>query len=265
MPDALLEFQERWMRSASAPLRFLAPGVADAPSSDYDPLLVQDIVPAQSVSAIDRLGAYRRQYWYRLFTLMQEEHPIAGLLEGWEAFNPLADRFLRTRLPGRNLTDLASGFPSWLRSVGATDQLVEACRVDAALSRCFRAGTLALPGEDDLAALGDGTLDLVLQPAVQILRTERDWLALRARPTDSVASMGIPPLAPAVWVLSRQGTTIAWDSVDPRLGKLLDAMRRGSGWRETLERAATRSPAIVDRIAEWFALGASRQWWGVRG
>lgn len=264
MPDMLLEFQESWMRSTSAPLRFLGPGVAEAPSADYDPSLLEGILPAQGVSAVDRLGAYRRQYWYRLFTLMQEEHPLAGLLVGWETFNPLADRFLRARPPGRNLTGLAAGFPSWLRSIGAEDRLVEACRVDAAWSRCFHAESLPLPGEDDLAALAEGTLDLVLQPAVQILRTERDWLGLRAGLTDSDIAVELPPEAPAVWVLSRQGSAIAWDAVDPRLGKLLDAMRRGSGWMETLERAASRSRAIVERIPEWFALGASRRWWAVR-
>lgn len=264
MPDTLVEFQQTWRNSTSVPLRFLGPGIADAPSTDYDSALVQDIVPAQGVSAVDRLGAYRRQYWYRLFTLMQEEHPLAGLLVGWEAFNPLVDRFLRAKPPGRNLTDLGAGFPSWLRSIKAEDSLVEACRVDAAWSRCFHAESLPLPGEDDLAALGEGTLDLVLQPSVQILRTERDWLGLRTRLTDSDIAMDLPPQDPAVWVLSRQGSTIAWDSVDPRLGKLLDVMRRGSGWMETLERAATRAPAIVERVPEWFALGASRHWWSVR-
>lgn len=264
MPDTLLEFQESWKRSTSAPLRFVGLGIVDTPSSDYVQELLEDVVPAQGVSAVDRLGAYRHQYWFRLFTLMQEEHPLAGLLVGWETFNPLADRFLRSKPIGRNLTNLAAGFPAWLRSIGTEDRLVEACRVDAAWNRCFHAEALPVPGEADLAALAEGALDLVLQPAVQILRTERDWLGLRARLTDSDTPMGIPPEAPAVWVLSRQGSAIAWDSVDPRLGKLLDAMRRGSGWRETLERAATRSPEIVDRIPAWFALGASRQWWAVR-
>lgn len=264
MPDALLDFQESWRDSTSAPLRFLGPGIVDAPSADYDPALVRDILPARGVSAIDRLGAYRRQYWYRLFTLMQDEHPLAGLVVGWEAFNPLVDRFLRARPPGRNLTNLAAGFPAWLRTIDADDALVEACRVDAAWSRCFHAEDSLLPGEGDLAALGEGTLDLVLQPSVQILRTGRDWLGLRARLTDSDTTVELPPEAPAVWVLSRQGSTIAWDSVDPRLGKLLDAMRRGSGWMETLERAAKRAPAIVERVPEWFALGASRHWWSVR-
>lgn len=264
MLEMLTEFQARWKSSTSAPLRFLGLGIAEAPSSDYDPGLLEDIVPARGVSASDRLGAYRRQYWYRLFTLMQEEHPLVGGLIGWEAFNPLVDRFLRSRSSCRNLTELSAGFPSWLRSIGTDDTLIEACRVDAAWNRAFHAGSLPVPGQDDLAALAEGRADLVLQPAVQILRTDRDWLGLRANRTDSDTSVDLPPEAPAVWVLSRQGSTLAWDSVDPRLGKLLDAMRRGSGWMETLERAASRSPAIVENVPGWFALGASRQWWAVR-
>lgn len=264
MLETLTDFQARWMNSTSAPLRFLGPGIADAPSSDYDPGLLEDIVPARGVSAPDRLGAYRRQYWFRLFTLMQEEHPLAGVLIGWEAFNPLVDRFLRSKPSCRNLTDLSAGFPSWLRSIGADDALIEACRVNAAWSRAFHAGSLPVPGQEDLAALAEGTADLVLQPSVQILRTDRDWLGLRANLTDSDEPVETPPPSPAVWVLSRQGSVLAWDAVDPRLGKLLDAMRRGSGWMETLERAATRTPAIVERVPEWFALGASRQWWGLR-
>lgn len=264
MPDTLLDFQESWRKSTSAPLRFLGPGIAEVPVSDYDPALVAGIVPARGLAAEERLGAYRRQYWFRLFTLLQEEYPLAGHLLGWEAFNPLADRYLRSKTIGRDPRTLGAGLPSWLRSAGADDQLVEACRVDAAWSRCFHAEALPRPSEGDLAALGDGTLDLVLQPSVQILRTERDWLGLRALLTDSVTTAETPAAAPAVWILSRQGSRISWDSVDPRLGRLLDAMRRGSGWIETLDRAANRSPSLLKHVPEWFALGASRQWWSIR-
>lgn len=264
MPDTLLAFQKSWQKSTSAPLRFLGPGIAEVPASDYDLALVAGIVPARGLGAEERLGAYRRQYWYRLFTLLQEEYPLAGHLLGWERFNLLADRYLRSMPIGRNLTTIGTVLPSWLRSIGAENQLVEACRVDAAWSRCFHAETLPAPSEGDLAALAAGTLDLILQPSVQILRTDRDWLGLRALLTDSDTSAETPEAAPAVWILSRQGSRISWDSVDPRLGKLLDAMRRGSGWIETLDRAAKRSPSLLQHVPEWFALGASRQWWSIR-
>lgn len=263
MPDALRTFQEAWKRSTSAPLRFLSAGFAEAPASDSDADLLACVLSGRGVSGSRRLEAYRLQYWYRLFTLMQEEHPLAGVVVGWEGFNPLVSRFLLDSPPRRNLTELSCGFNVWLRSVGADPQLVEACRVDAAWSRCFHSRSLPLPNQEDLHALAQGTRDLILQPSVQILRIDRDWLGLRSSLSENPASP-IPPLAPAVWVLSRQGAVLSWESVDPRLAKLLDAMRRGSGWRETLERAAARSPDIVPRIAGWFAQGSIRQWWAVR-
>lgn len=265
MPESLASFQELWRKGTSAPLRFLGPGRADAPESDYVQALLEDIETARGVGPAARLDAYRKQYWFRLFTLMQEEYPLAGHLIGWEAFNPLADRFLRAHPPGRNLTRLGSGFPAWLRGEGADDLLVECSRVDAAWTRCFHAPELAVPEQEHLPALAAGELDLGLQPSVQVLRLSRDWLSLRARLDDPGTPLGPPPPKAGTWILARQGQQLAWDLVDPVLGNLLDAMRRGTGWLEALENAASKSPRVAKHLGDWFSLGASRCWWCLRG
>jgi len=265
MPDALASFQETWKTSVSAPLRFLGAGVADTPSEDYDATLLSDILATRGVDPAARLGAYRQQYWYRLFTLLQAEFPLAGHLIGWEAFNPLADRCLRDHPPGRNLTNLGSTFPSWLRSAGAADDLVEACRVDAAWTRCFHAPDLPPPGPEHIAALAAGELDLGLQPSVQVLRLSHDWLSLRATlGGEDPPTPGPPPEDPDNWILSRQGSMMSWDRVPSELAKILDGMRRGSGWLATIEHAAHRSSRVVKNLTNWFSLGASRNWWSLR-
>lgn len=263
MLDSLVDFQTAWMRSTSAPLRFLAPGIADAPIVDYDRDLLDDILPRRGLDAATRLDAYRKQYWFRLLTLMQEEYPTAGHLIGWEEFNPRAAEFLRGHPPGRDLTRLGRLFPSWLRATGESDDVVEASRADAAWNRCFLAPGMPAPTQEHLEALASGELGLGLQPSVQVLRLSRDWLSLRARSEETHPVPGPPPPDQGVWALARNGGSIQWDRIDPVLGRLLVSMRRGSSWQESLERVARRHPPAVENLGVWFALGAKRGWWSL--
>lgn len=263
-PMNLGAFQEAWRDSTAAPLRFLGKGAVEVSESDYRPELMEAIEHRQGLGPAARLGAYRQQYWFRLFTTMQNDFPLAGHLIGWEAFNPLVDRYLRKHPPGRNLTTLGAKFPSWLREFHVDPLLVEACRVDAAWSRTFHAPQRPAPGNEHLDALREGRLDLAIQPCVQVLDLRRDWFSIRpAVVAAEPVAKGAPPATDKIWVLGRQGRILSMDPVDPELGKILEAMRRGSGWMNVLERAVTRNPQIASKVGDWFALGTLRRWWAL--
>lgn len=265
MPDTnLLDFQNSWREGVAAPLRFAGAGIATAPPEDYPPSLVRRIEDDTPPGAVVRLGAYRTQYWFRLFTLLQEENPLLGHLLGWEEFNPLAAAFLRDRPPGRNLSRLGEGFPAWLRTREMDPVLVEAARVDASWNRCFLAPSLPTPTSADLARIEAGKVDLVLQPSVQILSLTRNWFPLRsALLAAEEVRAGPPAPEPVHLVLSRRDRSMFLDPVDAELARILDAVRRGSGWMAVLERSVARKPGLVRHIQEWFALGAHRSWWAL--
>ena len=245
---ALRDFQRRWADSTSAPLRFLGKGRADIPVKDYDRRLLASIVPGNGVEAASRLGAYRQQYWFRLITLMQKDFPLAGHLLGWEEFNPLAARYLVEHPPTGDLENLGHAFPAWLRKQDVSPILKESARVDLAWATAFSAEDLPLPGPEDLARLATGETAVVLQPAVQILSTTRNWFPLRiSLARQEEVPVGAPIPHRGAFVVSRTGSILRAESAEPLLANVLRGMRRGS-WIESLERLVAKHPDAQERI-----------------
>jgi hypothetical protein len=260
---ALVQFQKRWADSASAPLLFLGGGRAEVPARDYDRDLLSAIVPANGVDAAARLGAYRQQYWFRLITLMQKDFPLAGHLLGWEEFNPLAARYLVEHPPTGDLDELGEAFPSWLGKSGGPPLVVESARVDLAWSRAFGAEDLTLPAPEDLARLTEGAFEIVLQPCVQILSTSRNWFPLRISLAEGAdVPAGAPKADRQAFAVSRTGSVLRAEPLEPVLAKILRGMRRRS-WIESLERVVAAHPEAEERIPEWFSKGISLGWWAV--
>jgi len=260
---ALRDFQRRWVDSTSAPLRFLGKGRAEVPVDDYDRTLLASILPGNGLEAVARLGAYRQQYWFRLITLMQKDFPLAGHLLGWEEFNPLAAGYLREHPPTGDLDRLGQAFPAWLGRWGSPPLVRESAHVDLAWGRAFSAEDLPLPVPEDISRLTVGEIAIVLQPSVQILSTSRNWFPLRiSLAEEAEVPTGAPKPRRGTFVVSRTGSVLRAEPVEPLLAKVLRGMRRRS-WIEALERVVASHPEAEERIPDWFSRGLSLGWWAV--
>jgi len=262
---SLHRFQRSWAASTAAPLRFVGQGRAEIPSKDYEPSLLGSIVEARGVGGIDRLGAYRMQYWFRLLTLLQKDNPLLGHLLGWEAFNPLAARYLQENPPGRDPSRLSDGFPDWLQARGSRSTWIEAARVDHAWEEVFRAEEGSRPDAASLAEVAHGRAELVLQPSFRMLRLGRDWISLRfALLEGQEVTLGPPPVRPRHWALSRTGSTMRADPLEPGMADLLGEMARGRSWLDALEAVGERRPRLSRQVAGWFAAGQRSGIWAIK-
>jgi hypothetical protein len=151
-PAWLAELQQRFGVTVMTPLDRKT-GTLRAVPANYDPQLREDIAPGQTLSSADRLAVYNRQYWFRLFGVLQSAYPLTTRLLGHWSFNDWATQFLSAHPPrGWDIDSVADGFDEFLGSIpsaqsfslpnGAslpTEALLEGARIDAAYRRVFLA------------------------------------------------------------------------------------------------------------------------------
>ncbi|MEO8796673.1 MAG: DNA-binding domain-containing protein, partial [Polyangiaceae bacterium] len=131
-PTWLAELQARFGSAITHPLS-RATGRLEAMPTAYDPALVA------STSA-PRLAVYNRQYWFRLFDVLQSAFPLTMRLMGAWTFNAIAAHFLEKSPPrGWDVDQATDGFERFVESTNEPPVVVEAAHIDAAWLRVFRA------------------------------------------------------------------------------------------------------------------------------
>jgi hypothetical protein len=182
----------------------------------YDPAAVRDALDGPRTPASERLAVYNRQYWFRLFTVLQTAFPITVRLVGYWRFNELASRFLLARPPTSWDIDRApDGFERFLEDTlveGETnvsrDALVDASRVDSAWRGVFRAPEVPPfePSPAQAARLLD--LRLVPSPASAIVFERWPLIALKATLAsahrDGAVALPERLSEPRAWALVRE-------------------------------------------------------------
>ncbi|HKP96475.1 MAG TPA: putative DNA-binding domain-containing protein [Fibrobacteria bacterium] len=138
------------------------------------------------LSGFGRVGIYNQQYWFRLISIMQSEHPCAVHLMGLRIFNEWAARYLEAHPPSSSfLAELDAGFPAFLEKGyrgEAREAVLQAAAYDRALSKAFDA-----PEGISLAAAGISApadlpaARLALAPHLTPLRVDWDFADFRAQ------------------------------------------------------------------------------------
>ena len=236
-PAWLADFQEHFGGVLRTPLD-RASGTLRATPSAYDPLV--GVVDGPRASASERLAVYNRQYWFRLFTVMQGCFPLTTRLLGHWTFNGHAGRFLFEHPPrGWDVEQVSDGFVTWLATVVKKpgfeasvegDALLDAAEIDAAFRAVFLAPEVALfrpTAEDAPRILGSR---LISSPAARVIEDRWSLLDLR-RSLEGDRSEARVPLPerlvrPAWWALVRKPQGIAHVPLDPREGHLLRLLER---------------------------------------
>ncbi len=267
-PPWLAEFQARFSSVLRTPLD-RATGTLRATPELYDPAV--DARAAHNASARDRLAVYNRQYWFRLFTVLQGTFPLTTRLLGHWAFNDWAARYLLAHPPRSwDIDDVAEGFPAHFAAGfdgRDAEALREAVTIDAAFRAVFRAPDLVpyRPSAEDAARLLDARLES--SPAVVVFEEHWPLVELRASLFDDPGEtrVALPPPSTQWWAVMRKSTGIARLRLEPREGQLF-ALLREHPVREALgrlEQACTEDErtTLPERTRLWLARSVGLDFW----
>jgi hypothetical protein len=276
-PAWLGEFQACFGEAIRAPLDRTT-GTLTATPSSYDPRIVADMLDGPTAKGTDRLAVYNRQYWFRLFDVVQSAFPLTARLVGYWSFNDYAARFLLARPPPRgwDIDGATEGFEAFFTDAldrdDASDRrqaLVESARIDAAWHDVFRAPKTPSfrPSAADATRLLDARL--TPSPAVALIEEHYPLLELRKKvlhdPTATRVAVP-PPLSGArSWMLLRKDEGIVQMSLEAREAELL-ALLRAFTVREALARLERACPPEERRLLpgktrEWLARSVERDLW----
>ncbi len=272
-PQWLAELQARFGSIIRTPLD-RSTGTLRAAVTEYDPVAVSDASDGPRSVATERLAVYNRQYWFRLFTVLQRSFPITvRLLGAWE-FNGYASRFLITHPPrGWDLDHAPDGFERFLVEAleghAQVDALVDAATLDDAWRRLFRAPETRPfhPSAEDAARLLDARL--VMSPAMAVVRERYPLLEARA---SLLAMRFAAPIAPPErldvarwWGLAREPAGVRHLPLEAREGELLSLLSETTV-RDALATLEARCSdqeraALPTNAQRWLARSVERGVW----
>ncbi|HVW24657.1 MAG TPA: DNA-binding domain-containing protein [Polyangiaceae bacterium] len=245
-PDWLEPFQARFGAMLRTPLA-RGSGTLRASKEKYGAAVKSEALPGPRTPADERLAVYNRQYWFRLFGVLQGAFPLTARLLGYWFFNEHAARYLLANPPRcwniDRVPDAFDGFlseqlgnqpiriPGSARRV-APAALREAARIDAAWRRVFFAPSVIpyRPSAEDAARLLGSRL--VPSPAVAIFEEHWPLLELRRRVVaeSGEAAIPLPAKLPRSqwWALVRKPGGIGQLPLEPREAELFGLLRSHS-------------------------------------
>jgi hypothetical protein len=269
-PAWLVELQQRFGALLQTPLD-RSSGALRAETSAYDALLLAAARPTQTLSSAERLATYHRQYWFRLFTVMQGQYPLTTRLVGYWRFNGFAARHLVDRPPrGFDIDTVGHGFAETLAQLVPEDAAVrEAAAIDAAFHRVTRAPQREpfRPAAQDVPRLTSSRF--VLSPSVALL--SEHWPLCQRRlgfaepKSDETVEPREPlgePLAEArhwllAWHQPKPSLKLSLLALEPAEAKLLQLLQlypleQALGLLEATASDAERA-ALPERAQAWLA------------
>lgn len=282
MTSAAVLYLERFQAEFSAMLRGpldRSTGTLRARSQDYPPDLVGR-VRAAGVDPRERLAIYNRQYWFRLFGVLQQDHRLTVALVGAWAFNELASQFLLAKPPvGHDLGTVTEGFADFARgAIGASGLEVHGRRVPPqaivealAIDLAFRTAALAVVEPPLRLAPADAArlpnAQLVWSRSLTLVEERWPLIEMRQRlPSivdDTVLALAAPHQAgPATWVIHRTAQGLHARPLDSAHAELLRLLRTHSiGEALAILEAQRSSHEIVARVQQWFAADLAQGFW----
>lgn len=241
-PAWLAELQARFGDMIRTPLDRTT-GTLRVTTSRYDAELLTEAADGPVASARERLAVYNRQYWFRLFSVMQTAFPLTTRLVGHWYFNELCARFLLACPPSSwDLDRVPDGFDVFLEETLDGDvevrqsrfveqqALLDAARLDAAWRGVFGAPKAHpyRPSQADAPRLLEARL--VPSPAVAVVEEHWPLLELRRKlqGQPGEAPVLLPPRLeePKWWALVRRPEGIGQLPLEAREAELFRLLGR---------------------------------------
>jgi hypothetical protein len=285
----LLELQRTMARAVMQPLtpseQMRDTGPGGSPMSEY---AARFIKPNDRLTSFERLEIYNRQYWFRLFSSMNEDFPGLRSVLGERRFDALCRAYL-TDCPSRSFTlrNLGSQLEFWLEShpdfAGANQALaLDIVRLEWADIEAFDGKIEPALRAEDLANQDGETLRLRLQPYVRLLslRYPVDDLLLDVRKDEDteVASnafrenrkrkkvRAVARLKPSqiYLVVHRIDNSVYFRRIEAEEFAVLSEIRKGKPLGKAIELAMRKSKIPAEQqaasVQEWFQNWSTMGW-----
>lgn len=279
-PARLVEFQRQFSRTLRVPLDRTSGSLQTSPKR-YDSELCAAVRSTYGPRSAERLAVYNRQYWFRLFTALQNEIRLGTALLGAWSFNDLASRYLLVHPPqGHDLATVAEHFATFVEDsvadaeVKATEAaevmpkraLVEAIRIDLAHRRVTTAR--ASPALSEILPSQVAAARLVPSPTVVLIDEHWPLVALRHElPADGHRAVTLPsPHATRMtWAIARTRAGVRAVCLEPLQATLLRQLTT-CGIAEALailEAGCTASDVevLIARTPAWLAQSVELGMW----
>lgn len=254
-------------------------GTLRAEATSYPGELVARVRSA-GLAPAERLAVYNRQYWFRLFGVLQADYRLTTALLGAWTFNDLAARYLVRHPPtGHELASIGAQFVSFLAGEPTTiatrsgdvprDMLVEAAAIDAAFHAAVHA-----PQEPPLAlAPADAprlaTARLVWSRSFTLVEESWPLMELRhALPVELGDHQATLPShhAPRAWVIHATASGLRFGPIDALHAELLKLLRVHAIGDSLAMLEARGGDQVTANARRWFAEGMHHGYWtGLEG
>jgi hypothetical protein len=264
----LRDLQHAFARSARTPLNIDEDGHS-LREEFYDPLVLDAVLEVPGRRAADRIGVYNQQYWFRLLTVMQEEHPLLRRILGLVEFNRLAAAYL-DRYPSRHpslnrISDFLGDFleaeaPLLLQQAGRLDYL-HIRAFDAGQHPIFDTQTCSPEAAEDLLAQ-----PILFQPSWRLFREDWNLVAARRQAVaDREDNIITPVPGTAHWAIFRGLHGVEQESLNIVQYRLLTMLTDGASLASacnaiTNDISADEASNLQRSIGGWFHHWAKLGW-----
>ena len=254
-------------------------GHLKADSNLYAEDLITRLATTDALGAIRGLTVYNRQYWLRLFSVMQGEYPLVARLMGFWRFNALVEVYLLKHPPiAPEIHLVGQNFPEFVAELSTTDDdswreimtgleldvLATAAQLDRAWSELFLAPEESFwqPSEAEAAQL----MSLQLIPAKRWTLFRQHWplVQLRHRLAEHEGEGAVATplrLVEEEWWLLRQVETgveqVRLDRLQAQLYTVVTRYPLGEALAR-FESSGMEAAQATAQVAQW--LQASVEW-----
>ncbi|MGC2111406.1 MAG: putative DNA-binding domain-containing protein [Candidatus Korobacteraceae bacterium] len=245
------------------------------------------IKPNASLTSLERLEIYNRQYWFRLYSSFEDDFPGLLAVLGRKKFERVMRAYLDA-CPSASYTlrDLGSRLPSFLaehEELTAPNSRLgqDVVRTEWAHIEAYDAATISPPTPELFTSITDETA-LRLQPCIRLLDLSYpvDELLIAVRQdagssdtssNNATATRRVPAvrrvaqLAPSpIWLaVYRQEFTVYYKRLEPEEYRMLTAIQSGASLGEVF--ATAFSDATMDETAQAAFLQEAFQQWAILG
>lgn len=142
-PDKLKNMQQWFASIITRPIDVNSHMNPISPSGvDMEEEAFDFIVPSPRLRPAQRIQIYNQQYWWRLFTILQDTFPLLTRLFGYSDFNQLIATPYLTEYPPDtwSLANLGNTIPQWVEKFYNKDDktlVLDAANLDASLNEAF--------------------------------------------------------------------------------------------------------------------------------
>lgn len=230
------------------------------------------IAAGPGMSPGQRINLYGQQYWWRLLSCLHEDCPLTVRIFGYRDFNRLVGIPYLTTHPPRDWKLHAIGLrlSDWIADNYMEEDLdlVHAC----AVVDCCCQYTFIAPAHTGLTPsdilFSQLATPLMLQPHVQLLKMEGDYLSFRrdmlAEGGDHWTNRPFPSLdtsnTPYHFAIYRDTQlNLSWTDLDPLEYQLLCSLQQGASIEELCS-SLSNDTCISSNLQRWFYTWTQRNW-----